>query len=216
MLSLLKLIINYAMNPSHKIITAVGTKGLICLYPKRNYWKSLRWPLLISLILTTYVAFSEENFIIIISFLSDRILSSVPTILGFILTGYALIIGLTGTDTVQKMSKKNDDDSISLFQKVNSTFAFVLISLVFIGLIGFIVLFIVKLKLTTDLPEDIICFFNIITIWFLVLCMSYALFAIKDIVINVFNFGQYVHSLNFIKNIQEIEYKTHEKDPAEN
>lgn len=184
-------------------INSIGFSGIWKNYPFKNLIKSLKYPSIISLSLFILQLFSKKNVDDQILNLSELIITIIPNVLGFILTGYALIIGLTGTDTIIKMSKDKEANKSSLFQIVNSTFAFVLIALTCIAIFGFVINYIVKADLfILNFPNWMADYTNYLIFFLLALSIVYTLFAIKDIVLNVFNFGQFVHSIN--KNKDEV------------
>jgi len=194
-----------AVRKTDKIdIFAVGFKGVWRNYPKKNIRKSIRFPFLASLIISGIIYLSEKNVIDFITYLADLITTVIPNILGFTLSGYALIIGLTDTETLQKMSKKdNDTKRPSLFQEVNSTFAFVLMALSSIVIIGLLVKLVIMADIYISfLPSWSASIVNILTFFSLVFLVLYALVSIIDIIKNVFNFGQFVHILNREKNVK--------------
>lgn len=50
-----------------------------------------------------------------------------PSIVGFVLSGYALLIGFSNSELIQKLSKRKNENKPALFQKINATFAMMLL-----------------------------------------------------------------------------------------
>lgn len=135
---------------------------------------------------------STESPTILIDAVATLSLTIAPTVLGFTLAGYALMMGMSGSKVMQPIL---DGEKPTLFQKLNSTFAIVLgasfittlvcvfikIGMSFVGHLG---------ALNYNLKICIKAF----TLFSLVFLLIYTIFSIKDITINIFNFGQFAQT----------------------
>ena len=114
--------------------------------------------------------------------------------LGFTLSGYALMMGLSNSEFIQGLINfKEEGKEYSLFQSLNTVFAVVLGMMFLTTLVGAFACVIVKAEIS--LPERWVDFtnaYNWFSLFVLIFLMYYTINAIKDIVINIFNFGQYV------------------------
>ena len=179
----------------------MGLAGLISIYPMHNFWRSIKYPLLIDFCLLLIVLIFKADIYCQIKFLTETIMSVVPNVLGFILTGYTVIISVTESKYLKLMVKPLPSKHITLYQTVNSTFAFVLITLCVTLLIGFISNYVVKADLKIiDCLSGCVDIINSTFLFVLIFLFLYSIFAIKDVVINVFNFGQFINQVEYKSN----------------
>lgn len=123
--------------------------------------------------------------------ITDIILSLLPSILGFCIGGYALIIGACSTDVIKKMSDPQKHD-LSLFQILSSVFAATLIIQCFTLVIAYIVRLCLLLEIGTDsviigVAVDV----GVILILLFLSCISLSL--LYYTIVNIFNMGQTMH-----------------------
>ncbi|MEI8086366.1 MAG: hypothetical protein WCG93_09140 [Paludibacter sp.] len=172
----------------------MGLSGLVSIYPLKNLWESIKCPLLIDLVIWALILKFEGDIYAQIQFLSETILAVVPNILGFILTGYTVVVSVTESRYLKAMVKPNPDKNVSLYQIVNSTFAAVLLALCTTLLVGFLSNYMLKANLcTVAFLSGYTHTLNALTLFVLIFLFLYSIFAIKDVVINVFNFGQFIN-----------------------
>ena len=141
-----------------------------------------------------YADFSKKNPLGLIEYVGSTILSVGPNMLGFTLSGYALMMGLSNSEFIQGLINfREEGKEYSLFQSLNTVFAVVLGMMFLTTLVGAFTCIIIKaeISLPKDL-DDLTDMYNWICLFILMFLMYYTINAIKDIVINIFNFGQYV------------------------
>ena len=147
------------------------------IYSRENLKKSIWLPLVLT----------------VVSFAST-ILSVGPNMLGFTLSGYALMMGLSNSEFVRGLINfKEEGKDYSLFQSLNTIFAVVLGMMFLTTIVGAFACIVVKAEIS--LPEawsSFINAYNWVCLFVLMFLMYYTINAIKDVVINIFNFGQYV------------------------
>lgn len=164
------------------------------IYSKENLKKSIWFPLVLTIVSFTICLLSGKAPFGLIEFVSSIILSVGPNMLGFTLSGYALLMGLSNSKFIQGLINfKEEEKEYSLFQSLNTIFAVVLGMMFLTTIVGAFTSVIVKAEIT--LPEGLVSFteiYNWICLFLLMFLMYYTINAIKDIVINIFNFGQYV------------------------
>ncbi len=176
--------------------TLMGLSGLFSIYPRKNLWKSMRYPLLIDTGLLSLFIILKGDIYTQIRFLTETIMAVVPNILGFILTGYTVIVSVTESKYLKLMVKPLPNKKVTLYQIVNSTFAMVLLTLCTTLLVGFVANYMVKANLTIlDSLTRYTNILNALSLFVLLFFFLYAVFAIKDVVINVFNFGQFINKM---------------------
>ena len=172
-----------------------GWETVFKLYTRKKFWEPSKRPLTCTLVVLPVFIFSTQTSLFFISEITNLIITIIPNVLGFLLGGYALLMGFSGSNIVETMSKSKDNKP-TLYQKQNTVFAVALFAL-FIGLVaGLIVELILKAQIIVPLPyADYLPIeqFNYGILSLLCYILFYAVFAIKDMVINVFNFGQLIH-----------------------
>ncbi len=171
-----------------------GWKSVWRIYSRANLKKSITIPLTVSTCLIVICAFSEKDYFSMLKYVSETVISIGPNILGFTLSGYALMMGMSSSEFIKGLIKhKPAGKAYSLYQLLNSTFAVVLFLMFITILQGIIVGFIVELNLNFPFKSDILlCIYNGFWLWLLLFFITYMITSIKDIVMNIFNFGQYV------------------------
>lgn len=164
------------------------------IYSKENLEKSIWLPLILTVVSLAVCFFSEKAPLDLIEYVGSTILAVGPNMLGFTLSGYALMMGLSNSELIQGLIKfKEEGKEYSLFQSLNTVFAVVLGMMFLTTLVGAFVCIVVKAEVS--LPkgwDDLTDIYNWACLFILMFLMYYTINAIKDIVINIFNFGQYV------------------------
>lgn len=164
------------------------------IYSKENLKKSIWLPLILTVVSFAVCLFSKKNPLGLIEYVGSTILSVGPNMLGFTLSGYALMMGLSNSEFIQGLINfREEGKEYSLFQSLNTVFAVVLGMMFLTTLVGAFTCIIIKaeISLPKDL-DDLTDMYNWICLFILMFLMYYTINAIKDIVINIFNFGQYV------------------------
>ncbi len=172
-----------------------GWKKVYEIYPAKNFWKGMWKPLI--LLFVSFIAFcfrGEVSTLELIKQICSLITSGFPSIIGFILTGYALIIGFSGSDFLLKMVKSKADDNHSLFERVNATFAVLIGFLIVTYVLADLAAYILSLSIEWPLDRGYETF-NAAALFTLLFFFYYSIFALIDIVMNVFNLGQLAHAV---------------------
>ena len=149
--------------------------------------------LILSTIVLVYLLVSEVDHYGILIKIIDTNISIFPDLLGFLIGGYALIIGFGHKEMLQKMSSPNaQKDNMSNFQITSSIFATSVITMIITFLLSYIILFIINLELTS--PNDLICkTINVFTTSLIFFFSIYSITLLYYMVVNIFNFGQKMH-----------------------
>lgn len=123
--------------------------------------------------------------------ITDVILSLLPSILGFCIGGYALIIGACSTDTIKKMSDPQEH-GLSFFQILSSVFAATLIIQCFTLVFAYLIHFCLLLEIGTDsVIVGVAVNVSMILILLFLSCISLSL--LYYTIVNIFNMGQTMH-----------------------
>ncbi|OHD09594.1 MAG: hypothetical protein A2Y41_04725 [Spirochaetes bacterium GWB1_36_13] len=168
-----------------------GFKGIVFNYPTKKLKKSkiLYLSLFLSLIFAILSFFYCTNLYDIFIDFNNLIISIFPNLLGFTLGGYALIIGFGNKELLKKFTIKSSKSPNSLFQKINSVFAYAIIIQV-ITLGSSIIIFLInKIKIKSDFHQYVNSFGLFLVSFF----TTYSLLLLYKMVINVFDFGQLHH-----------------------
>ncbi|GAT62787.1 hypothetical protein [Paludibacter jiangxiensis] len=172
-----------------------GINAILKLYDLRLLWKGAKYPLIFTVIIVSIFLFVGEIDKEIIKSVVDLILSIIPSLLGFVLSGYALLIGFGNIEIIAKRRQTEvDKEKPTLYQKVSTVFAVALI----MQIVLLVFTFILKVLLQVDLPcifdNCIACeIVNYIVFILLIFGLLYVTVMIKDLVVNIFNFSQIQH-----------------------
>lgn len=127
---------------------------------------------------------------------ADIITSGFPSIIGFVLTGYALIIGFSDTELVGKMAcVEVDEKGHSYFEVVSSIFAVVLGVVVSTYIAACLVSYVLELQISWPFDDNCADCFNTLCFFIFLFIFYYSIFALLDIIVNVFNIGQYANAV---------------------
>jgi hypothetical protein len=174
-----------------------GIKAIIKLYSAKLLFKGAKLPLLMTaLIVALFIIFGIVDKTTIESAV-DLVLSIIPSLLGFVLSGYALLIGFGNIEIIAKKPKPKNGDNENkptLYQRVSTVFAVGLFMQIFLLVFAFGLKLILKLDLTCIFDNFCICnILNYIVFTLLVFGLLYVTVMIKDLVVNIFNFSQVQH-----------------------
>ena len=136
----------------------------------------------------------SNRILFMIDDLSSTVLSTFPSLLGFSLAGYALIIGASDLKLIGRMSEplKSNKQKLSYFQTTSCVFASSVLIQCITLILAFCVHIVVKQKLTLD-NECICLILNISVYMILVFFGLFSMFLLCSTVLNLFTYGQTVH-----------------------
>lgn len=170
-----------------------GLKAIMKLYDKKLLINGAKLPSIMTLIIVVTFAWLGRMEKEIISSVVDLVLSIIPSLLGFVLSGYALLIGFGNIEIIAK-KKANEDNNPTLYQKVSTVFAVSLIMQIMLLVYAFGLKIILKINLPCLSDNFLICNLINYTLFALLTFASfYVTMMIKDLVINIFNFSQIQH-----------------------
>lgn len=164
------------------------------IYPFCNLRNGCIKPIILTALTLMSLLFSEKSPFEHIEIVSMLITSAFPSIIGFVLTGYALIIGFSSSEIISYLAKDRREKKYSLFQVVNSTFAIVMGVIIGTFLYGTFCQFIQKAQVPFLFSKGSDCF-NYLVLCSLLFFLYYSICSLLDIVINIFNFGQFANTL---------------------
>lgn len=176
------------------ILHSYNWKEIKTSYP---FWVSI----LLSFIILIATYFSEKNSYEVVCMWTSQILAIFPNLLGFNLGGYALIIGFGNSELVQSMTKKSENKSTTVFQKLSGIFAFAILLQLSAFVVSFLASIFVQLKFSSN-NDLIINFINIPTTLTISFLGFWGLFILPNLVSNIFTFGQMHHAQLTTKRIE--------------
>ena len=173
-----------------------GWGGVFSAYPIRKLGKGCILPgisLIISIL--AYYFGSVNDPIMLMAKIADIIISGFPSIIGFVLTGYALIIGFSSTELIGRMACIKVTKNHSYFEVVSAIFAIVLGIVVTTYILACIVTFVIHLNIVSSCGEKCVTFFNTICLFAFLFVFYYSIFSLLDIIVNVFNIGEFANAV---------------------
>lgn len=173
---------------------STGWKIVWEIYPFCNLCKGGIKPIILTVLTFIPALFSIKEPFEHIETVSGLITSAFPSIIGFVLTGYALIIGFSSSEIISYLAKDRNGKKYSLFQIVNSTFAIVMGAIIGTFLFGSFCQFIQKTQVPFIFTKGIDSF-NYLILFLLLFSFYYSVCSLLDVVINIFNLGQFANTL---------------------
>lgn len=173
----------------------VGWKSVWTLYPASNLKRGLFRPFIFFIPTGIALFISSKNGYELVGLISSLIVTSFPSIIGFILAGYAILIGCSNSDLIRQLCKTDPSKRSSLFQRTSATFAIVMAMLILTFLIAFCSNLIFSANCAFVFSRGV-RFFNY-TFGLVLLYMSvYCIWSLIDITVNIFNYSQFINFQN--------------------
>jgi hypothetical protein len=174
----------------------LGIGGLWSLYPRDLLWKAIKWPLVISSILLVGFVATQVNSQKLVTAIVDAVISVMPSLLGFLLGGYTILISFVNNDLARTLTKNTNKRNVSVFQLVSFIFALTILLqsiTLALALIGrFSMLNTIALSIESKFAY-VITAVNYAFAYVLLILLLYTIFAFKDIIANIFNLTQLFH-----------------------
>lgn len=163
------------------------------LYPFDNLRKGLKRPIPFFIILFIVAITSDKPIFDHIVMVSSFINGAFPSIIGFILAGYTIILGCSNVEYLRPLCRMKTKNDNPFFQEVNATFTIVIAVMVMTLLFSFVIS--TTANASCRFWFDKGCnLFN----WSIAILITYfalySLISLLDILINLFNYGQYICS----------------------
>lgn len=154
-------------------------------------------PVYISILASIIFYFFKIDYYEGIVELKTQMIAFLPSILGFTIAGYSLMVGFIQAGMLDKITEPSRDSNFSLYQKMSSTFAVNVIlqavALIIAYAVHFIIFVDAKRNLNFNTPPLLILATNIFGFAVLAYWFSISLFMIIQIVLNIFSFSQLHH-----------------------
>lgn len=132
-----------------------------------------------------------------IELLANNAISVFPSILGFNLGGYILLISLNSSKILNEVTEPNLEkgEQYSFYQKMSSVFAFSLLLQALTIVCGILLITIIKIGRSHEVDYWLAEVINSFVLFIMSFIISYSTFLIGQIVLNIFNYGQVLHFL---------------------
>ena len=182
---------------------------ILDIYPVRKFFKGCIRPLIAILISFFFFMLSDApDPIKLIQMIGNIITSGFPSIIGFVLTGYALIIGFRGAELIRKLSSfKPGGGEHSYFEIVNAIFAVVLCIIITDYILACITCYIIELKIQWPFTCWNSYGYNTVFFFIFLFFFYYSIFSLIDIVLNIFNIGKIANVLAVKEKTEVVENK---------
>ena len=165
---------------------------------RAQFKKSLRWSGISTLIVALCGIFlSSKNGFLLMSVVTELGLKITPPLLGFTLSSFALVVGFKDDVLMRKLKDYQTSNGISMYLQLVVTFV-AMLGAVFVCLLACVV-FHLFLSFDIKVCGQLFKIFKYINYACFVLqtfLMFYALFAIKDLLSNLFSLGKSSDSLH--------------------
>lgn len=190
-----------------------GLKGLFKVYSFTNTIKTIPfWAAIISTCLVMiFCLFFKNGTYKTLVYLIDLSKELIPNLLGFSLAGLTIIVTFSNSELIQKISKLDlSEEKLkpSLFQTTIGIFTWGLLfqAITFCFTLIFDMIKYLESGLLFSTPEILVRSVNFIGLVILVLSLSYSIFLIPQITVNLFTIGQLNHfEVNLIRLLKEAE-----------
>jgi len=181
----------------------LGLKGIFKIIPfsKIVTGKSFLLAFFISIIMTLIIYFFYyDKQIFFIDMVNNLIVSIIPTLLGFSIAGFAIILNQLATQiSTPALERKKSNNYSLLYQENYADFSITVLAQ-FFPLIVAVFIKLIK-PITIEIPTSFVMasIGNSIAILFGVMCFLYALFSIINLIITIFNTGLIINFSIFKK-----------------
>ncbi|WP_409028826.1 hypothetical protein [Gracilimonas sediminicola] len=178
-----------------------GLKGFVNIYPKEKLYSALKLPFAVSLLLSiVFLNINDWNYLDKIRGILDLSMQILPNLLGFMLGGFAIFLGFTDREFIEKISYFNPDEK-SLFQLISYAFTFSLLAIS----ISLFVVVVSKLIVGASslLPFHYTNYLNAFFYWVLLFLLLVTLYSLYQIVIILFDMAQSYHASLSIKKAKD-------------
>lgn len=199
----------------------VGLRGLLAIYPTDKLKRGIRWPLLTTVVVGgAMLLLGKNNTQQNLEDIAGLVVSVLPNLLGFLLGGYTILIGFGNVDLLKSATKVYPESGISLFQTLSSIFAITILVQSLTLILGLAAHFGLQIEVSKQGP--LASFYHTVPLLdgiafvILMFALFYSVFALRDMVLNIFGFAQMYHqTLTLERLANEYEAKTQAKDIAE-
>jgi len=182
-----------------------GLRGILKNFTWRKMF--LKPPFLFSILLAVswcYLTFNirDNNYVDLLK-LVDFNIAIFPSLLGFNLGGYALLIGFGNIALIKSMTESQEGKA-SIFQKLSAIFAFSILLQATVLILAIVIRYFTDIGLSFEVQDITAATFNIALYFLLAFFSLWAIFLLPYVITNLFTFGQLHHFYLTIEKMKEI------------
>lgn len=176
----------------------VGLRGLLAIYPTDKLTRGMMWPLIVTILVGGAVMLlgktdNQKN----LEDIAGIAVSVLPNLLGFLLGGYTILIGFGNVDLLKSATKVYPESGISLFQTLSSIFAVTILVQSLTLILGLVVHFGLQIEIAKKGSfawlYPMVPALDGVAFLALMFTLFYSVFALRDMVLNIFGFAQMYH-----------------------
>lgn len=172
-----------------------GFRHVYFCYCGKQFRHSLGWSSVFVLITIVISYFSTKTFIELLEIMTDMGLKIAPPLLGFTLSGYALVVGVNDVSISELLKTHKTQSGITMYQQLYTTFIAMLSSIFFLLLESVLLNYVIKSDIVVNVAWNIVDIINLAAFSIYVLTVFYAIFAIKYLLSNLFSLGQTANNI---------------------
>lgn len=172
-----------------------GFRHVYFHYCGKQFRHSLIWSSVFVIIAIVISYFSTKTFIELLEIMIDMGLKITPPLLGFTLSGYALVVGLNDASISELLKTHKTQSGIPMYQQLYTTFIAMLSSIFFLLLESVMLNYVIKADVVLNVAWDILDIINFLVFLIYTFTLFYAIFAIKDLLSNLFSLGQTANNI---------------------
>lgn len=183
------------MKNKNKNIRDYRWHGVFRRYSKGNLLHSIYKSLILFIFFVIILFFTQLPCIEIVLYLSQLVCQVYPSLVGFTLAAYAIILGINNKQLQQKLTSQLDNNGKTQLMNVLTSFTIVFGSLCLTLIIG-----VLENLFTFSIQTGNMYFIKIFgshiynfLYFFLAFFISYSLMSLFDIVLNIYNLGRLIH-----------------------
>lgn len=182
----------------------IGWGAVFLSYKGKDTFKDCLIPIIFSLaILVIILIFSFDTFSVL-NKVVDISLNILPAVVSLLLAAYAIVLTLFWSEYGKRIRKY--ENGKQLLTNLNSSFAAIILYMI----IGLLIDLALHIIISMEIELSSIFFanlFNLISVFIVVLVLSFSIYSLKDITINIFNLGQITPLFDDIENKKDEENK---------
>lgn len=171
-----------------------GFKFVYFHYCRKQFLHSLFWSGFVTVIVFIIANLSSCSFYDSLEILTEIGLKVAPPLLGFTLSGYALIVGVNDATISERLKAHKAKSGITMYQQLYTTFIAMLASISLLLIESVVLSYVIKAKLSIGCTQ-VVDIINVTIFVAYVFTLFYALFAVKDLLSNLFSLGQTANNI---------------------
>jgi uncharacterized membrane protein len=163
-----------------------GWKIVFENYTIWDIFKDCKYPSCISLILTLMIFFASSNIFVSLQRIISWSIGIIPNVLALLLAGYAIVLTVFWSDYGKNIRKYKSGRK--LLNNINSSYAATTLIMAITILLNLTIDLIASFEISASVTISRCV--NTMAIFFIITLLTFSIWLLKDITINIFNLGQ--------------------------